>query len=105
MANTYNMVINSVDVRPTDNDLANVIYNVHWSYEGQDESGNAASIIGTQTIDEADVNDFVQFDSVTSDMVVAWISAKMDLDTLRDNIDSQIEEIVNPSSVNKYLNN
>jgi len=49
MANTYNWRINALDAKIHENDLDNVIYTVHWSFIGQDDSEEpvSASSIGT----------------------------------------------------------
>ena len=49
MANTYNWRINALDAKIHENNLDNVIYTVHWSFIGQDDSEEpvSASSIGT----------------------------------------------------------
>ena len=43
MANTYNWRINALDAKIHENDLDNVIYTVHWSFIGQDDSEEPVS--------------------------------------------------------------
>lgn len=105
MANTYSWSINSVDVRPTENSLSNVIYNVHWTYTGQDTNGNAASIYGSQSIAAPDSDSFIAFDDVTSANVITWLEAEVNLTEMKSSVDAQINEIVTPTTENRQLNN
>ena len=56
MANTYTWQINALDTNPTQGELADVVYNIHWGLtatsEETAEDGNpyTATSIGTQSV-------------------------------------------------------
>jgi hypothetical protein len=62
MANTYAWTINKLDVRPTQDSLSDVVYNIHWTYTATsdqlDKEGNAysTSLIGTSPVGEPDAS-------------------------------------------------
>ena len=95
--NTYYFRINAVDVHTQVGDLEKVVYNVHWSYFAEDEDGNQASMIGTQTVEEADADNFTAFDQLVQSDIIAWIEPSMDLAQMQSNLDAQIAEKVAPT--------
>ncbi len=57
--NTYYFKINAVDAHVSQDGLDNVIYNVHYSYWGETESGKTTSLIGVQSVAAPDAENFV----------------------------------------------
>ena len=112
MAITYTWNVSTVDTKTIDSN-DDVIYNVHWRLNAeddanQDDEGNniTAGVYGTQSLDTSDLSDFISFDSVTATNVESWVEAAMGADevqSLKDGLDSQIGELVTPSSVTKTL--
>ena len=65
-----------------------------------------ASVYGTQSLDTADISSFIAFDSVDAATVQGWIETVMgedEVQTLKDNLDANITEQINPASVTKNL--
>ena len=106
MANTYSWDCRTVDAYPTHTDEngvteSQVVYNVHYRVTGTDGT-NSATVIGTQTIETADLSSFTAFESVTHDTMVAWTKAAMGEERVSEieaSLDSQIAELAAPSSV------
>tara|TARA_R100001463_G_scaffold113786_1_gene168960 strand:- start:7922 stop:8257 length:336 start_codon:yes stop_codon:yes gene_type:complete len=104
MANTYNWTINKLDVRPTQDSLSDVVYNIHWTYtatsDQTDPDGNAytAEAIGTSVVGEPDPEDFTSFDDLTKSQVEEWLNADGSLANIGDHVDSMIEEQITPTS-------
>ena len=108
MANTYTWQINALDTNPTQGDLANVVYNIHWGLvaasDQTDANGNAytADSIGTQTIPAPTGEDFTAFEDLTQEIVEAWLEASdLDVEAIKAGLDSQIAEAITPTSVTK----
>ena len=108
MANTYSWNCRTVDTYPTHTDAndvteSDVVYNVHWRVTGTDESGeHSATVIGTQTIETADLSSFTAFADITHDDMIAWTKAAMgeeQVASIESSLDSQLEELATPSSV------
>jgi len=98
MANTYNWRINALDAKIHENDLDNVIYTVHWSFIGQDDSEEPvmASSIGTLGVQYNPEEPFIQYDDLTKEDVVGWLESELDVEAMKQNIDNQIELKKNP---------
>jgi len=104
MANTYNWTINKLDVRPTQDSLSDVVYNIHWTYtatsDQTDPDGNAytAEAIGTSVVGKPDPEDFTAFDDLTKSQVEEWLNADGSLANIADRVDSKIQKQITPTS-------
>ncbi len=66
--------------KPLDNELTNVVYQVHWRYTKTTVINGVtynAFNVGTTEIDAPDVNSFIAFENLTKTQVVAWIESKL----------------------------
>ena len=105
---TFEWNCRTVDVYPTDETYADVVYNVHWIITGtsdqldpQDNPYTATSI-GTQTLSTSDITDFIPFEDLTNEEVVAWTQGAMgeeQVTQIETNIDAQIENLITPTSL------
>ena len=105
---TFNWNCRTVDVYPTDETYADVVYNVHWIVTGisdqldpQDNPYTATSI-GTQTLSTSDITDFIPFEDLTNEEVVAWTQGAMgeeQVTQIEANIEAQIENLITPTSL------
>jgi hypothetical protein len=104
--NTYSWDCKTVDTYPSQDALADVVYNVHWRLNGTDESGeHSATVIGTQTV-EVDPDNFTAFADLTNEMVAGWVQAAMGeerVTELMSSVDSQIADKVAPKTVTKTI--
>jgi len=106
MANTYSWDCRTVDAYPTHTDEngvteSQVVYNVHYRVTGTDGT-NSSTVIGTQTLETADLSGFTAFDEVTHEDMIAWTKGAMGEERVSEieaSLDSQIAELAAPSSV------
>ena len=105
---TYNWNCKTVDCYPEQNNEADVVYNVHWIVTGTsdqlDPEGVAysATNIGTQTLDTSQITNFIPFEDLTNDEVVAWTKGAMgdeQVASIEASIQSQIDSLITPTSV------
>ena len=84
-----------------------VIYNVHWRVTKEDGDYSASSY-GTQPLNTEDIQNFIPFDEVTSEIVEGWVKDVMGeekVSEIENSLDQQIEKEKNPSSETITLNN
>ena len=73
MAISYEWDCKTIDVYTHEhNGYEQVIYNVHWRVTKEDDEFIGSSY-GTQSLNTEDIQDFVPFDEVTSEMVESWV--------------------------------
>ena len=110
MANTYSWDCRTVDTYPShtdDNSVteSDVVYNVHWRVTGTDGT-NESTVIGTQTIETADLSTFTAFDDISHDDMIAWTKSAMGEERVAEleaSLDSQLAELAAPTSVTKTI--
>jgi hypothetical protein len=113
MAITYAWDVKTVDTYPTKDSKSDVVYNVHWRLTATDDTNNdeegnllTATVYGSQGLDTSDLSSFTEFADLTVSDVQGWVEAALTADTVNDmkgSLDSTIEELVNPTSVQKTI--
>jgi hypothetical protein len=99
-----------VDAYVEKDNEADVVYNVHWIVTGVSDiedpnSPNTfyqATSIGTQTLDVSEITNFIPFDQVTNEEVVAWTQEAMgeeQVAAIEASIASQIESLIHPTTI------
>ncbi len=105
---TYNWNCKTVDCYPEQNNEADVVYNVHWIVTGTSDQLNpegkpySATNIGTQVLDTSGITNFIPFDQLTNDEVVAWTKSAMGdekVASIEASIQQRIDNLMTPSSV------
>ena len=97
--NTYKFHINAVDAHVSKDGLDNVIYNVHYSYTGEDANGNETIRIGVVNVQAPDADNFVAFDQLTQADVIAWIEPILPVEQMQEDLDNQLAELAAPTKV------
>ena len=105
---TYDWNCRTVDCYPEQNNEADVVYNVHFIVTGTSDQTDpqgmpwSATNIGTQTLDTSQITDFIPFDQLTNDEIVAWTKGAMGdegVAAVEKNIQDQIDNLIAPTSV------
>jgi hypothetical protein len=103
MANTYNWVVSSLHAKIENDGLENVIQTVHWRLQATDENENAVDVYGSCGLEAPEADSFISFDLLTKADVEGWLESKLDVDSLKARLDSQLEIITNPTHVDLQL--
>ena len=120
MAISYLWDVKQVDTYPSHTDSqdpanteSDVVYNVHWRLTGEDDANNDSDgnpqrgeVYGSIGLDVSDLSSFTSFADLAVADVQAWVEAAMGADQVqayKDDIDAQIAEKINPSSVSRVI--
>nr|AMQ66422.1 hypothetical protein [uncultured virus] len=98
---TYDWNCKTVDVHPQEDEQTDVVYNVHWIVTGTD-GDYSSNAIGTQIVPLSEGGAFIPFEDLTNEIVVEWTKEAMGEETVESieaGIASQIESLINPTSV------
>jgi hypothetical protein len=107
--NTYSWNCRTVDTYPTQGELTDVVYNVHWRLTGTDETGaHSATVIGTQnlTVEDIQPEGFISFEDLTHEQIIAWVEEAMGAERvteLKGSVDNQITDMITPKTVTKTI--
>ena len=113
MAISYEWDVKTVDTYPTKDSKSDVVYNVHWRLTATDDTNNdaagnslTATVYGSQGLDTSDLSSFTEFADLTASDVQGWVETALTADTvndMKDSLDSTIEKLVTPTSVQKTI--
>tara|TARA_R110000744_G_C19188177_1_gene543553 strand:- start:115 stop:441 length:327 start_codon:yes stop_codon:yes gene_type:complete len=103
----YNWDCKTVDVKPTEGDLTNVVYNVHWKLNAS-EGDVTKTAIGTESVslNEEEDASFVSFEDLTNEVVSGWVQAALgeeEVASLKASLAAQIDEENTPTSVTMVI--
>jgi len=102
---TYNWNCKTVDAYVETGGNDDVVYNVHWIVTGTTTEGDeeySSTNIGTQALNIDDITNFIPFDELTNDEVVAWTQGAMGAEqvaAIETSISNAIDLEINPVSI------
>ena len=100
MAITYKWSINQMNAHIEAEGEQNVIFTVHWTYQGVEESGGQqyqASQIGAQSFTYVAGEPFVPYADI------GWLEGALDVDAMKTSIDAQIQKQITPVNEDLYF--
>ena len=94
-----NWTISQLDCKVSEDNLSDVVYNVHWRCSAT-EDGYSASVYATCSLPSPDPTNFTPYASLTQEQVLGWIWANgVDKDATEAAVLQQIEMQKNPPVV------
>lgn len=99
MANTYSWIINSMEVIPSLDGLTNIVNIINWSYNGVSPTNIQGSISGNSVMPLPSSENFTPYNDLTQEMVISWLESTLDISSLQIRLDTQINLIENPPTV------
>lgn len=103
---TYSWTISQLDTAPQEGKLHDVVKVIHWRYEATEEVGDknyTAEVYSTYSCPTPSDKDFTAYPDLTEADVVSWLEQGLDVSSLQDNLNAQIENQKNPPIVNLGL--
>ena len=108
MAITYKWTINQMNAHIQAEGEDNVIYTVHWTYSGTEESGGQnllASSIGAQSFTYVAGEPFVPYEDTEAfeNVVIGWLEGALDVPSMAASIEAQIAKQITPVNEDLYF--
>jgi len=108
MAITYKWGINQMNAHIQAEGEDNVIYTVHWTYSGSEESGGKTysnSMIGTQNFTYVKGDPFVPYADTEAfeNVVIGWLEAALDVASMAKSIEENIKLQITPVNEDLYF--
>ena len=104
---SYQWKVAALDYAVSQDGLANVVTNVHWTCSKEDENGNSGYAYGSHGLPAPDPSNFVAWDNLDEFTVLSWMTADMvaqtaegeesEVDRVQASVDAQIAEKANPT--------
>ena len=108
MAITYKWSINQMNAHIQAEGEDNVIYTVHWTYSGSEESGGKTysnSMIGAQSFTYVKGDPFVPYEDTEAfeKVVIGWLEAALDVAAMAKSIEDNIKLQITPVNEDLYF--
>ena len=108
MAITYKWNINQMNAHIQAEGEDNVIFTVHWTYQGVEESGGQqyqASQIGAQSFTYVAGEPFTPYEDTEAfeNVVIGWLEDALDVPSMAANIEAQIQKQITPVNEDLYF--
>ena len=108
MAITYKWSINQMNAHIESDGEQNVIFTVHWTYSGSEESGGKnyqASSIGAQSFTYVAGEPFVPYADTEAfeAIVIGWLEGALDVPAMAASIAAQIQKEITPINEDLYF--
>ena len=108
MAITYKWTINQMNAHIQAEGEDNVIFTVHWTYSGSEESGGetySASSIGAQGFTYVAGEPFVPYANTEAfeNVVIGWLEDALDVPAMAASIEAQIQKEITPVNEDLYF--
>ena len=108
MAITYKWSINQMNAHIEAEGEQNVIFTVHWTYSGSEESEGQeyqASQIGAQSFTYVKGEPFVPYANTEAfeNVVIGWLEGVLDVPAMAADIDAQIQKEITPINEDLYF--
>ena len=108
MAITYKWTINQMNAHIQAEGEDNVIFTVHWTYEGSEESGGQtyrASQMGAQSFTYVAGEPFVPYADTEAfeAVVIGWLEGALNVPAMAANIEAQIAKQITPVNEDLYF--
>lgn len=94
----YNWIISALDCKTKEDNLTDVVYNVHYRYEATKKE-ITVDTYGSVSVDRPSEEDFIPFNELTKEIIVGWLEQILDVAELQSNLEKQIYLIENPIDV------
>ena len=100
MANNYHWEIETMDVIPNSNGLTYVVDRINWKYHSTDPVTNNTAHVGWSIkLNEVDGSEFIEYSSLTKNIVEGWLESILDVNDLKSMVDEKIVLKNNPPTI------
>ena len=99
MTTEYTWVVSQMDTAPSLDGLTDVVVTVHWRRNAvavEGETTYFADVYGSMACATPSETDFTAYPDLTFEQVCSWLDAGNDVPALDANLDTQIENQINP---------
>tara|TARA_R100001460_G_scaffold6371_2_gene16770 strand:+ start:1724 stop:2065 length:342 start_codon:yes stop_codon:yes gene_type:complete len=105
---TYKWTINQMNAHIESEGQTNVIFNVHWTYTGSEESGGKTytdDVIGSEQFTYKAGDTFVPYANTEAfeNVVIGWLEAALDVDKMKAGIEANIQKQITPVNEDLYF--
>jgi len=102
MATVYNWVVSQMNEKPQDGSLIDVVTTIYWRREATlyfEKNTYFADTYGIYACPTPSQTDYTAYPDLTFEQVCSWLESGLDVTSLNAQLDSKIEQQINPPAV------
>lgn len=95
----YKWIINEINCVPKEGNLKNIVLNIFYVRTASENIENKlifASISGIMSCSTPNETNFTPYENLTYEQICGWLESGLNVSEIDSNLDSQIENIINP---------
>jgi hypothetical protein len=99
MTTEYNWLVSSMDTKPQEGELNDVVSTIHWRRQATAVDGEntySADTYGSMACATPSETDFTAYADLTFEQVSAWLEDGLDVAALDAGLDAKIQLAINP---------
>ena len=99
---TYNWIISSMQTKPKEDSLTDVVIIVDWRRSATttvNDQEYYTDVYGAMTCSQPSSSDFTPYDQLTYEQVCGWLDACLPVTEIDANLDVALENLINPPVV------
>jgi len=86
----YKFIITALNVQAKKDDVENVVVSVNYIYQSVNDS--SVNILGCETFETFDKNNFIEYSDLTENDVISWLEKSIDMVELQKKVDIQLSK-------------
>jgi hypothetical protein len=94
----YNWIISAMECIKNEGDLQDVVITIHWRYQATKDEFTADTY-GAVSMPLPTGEDFTPYEELTKEQVCGWLEATLDVPTMEENLEKQLDLLINPTNV------
>lgn len=94
----FKWIISAMECIKKDGDLQDVVITIHWRYAAE-KDGVSTDMYGATAIPLPTGEEFTPYEELTKEQVVGWLEATLDVESMKQNLESQLDLLINPTNV------
>lgn len=100
MATVYTWNVNVMDVVPSKDGFSDVVKVIYWRLFANNGT-HTAETYSSVSLDAPNAEHFIAFENLTEEKVIEWVESKLDVESIKTILDTQLEQFANPPIVTK----
>lgn len=92
---TYYWIIVQLDCKPELEGMQDYVVAVHWRY-GIEQGEYKTDTYGVQSFQVTEGSTFIPYEELTEEIVIGWLTDSLDVETMQNNLQIALNDLINP---------
>lgn len=94
----FKWIISAMECIKNEGDLTEVVITIHWRYQATKDEFTTDTY-GAVSMPLPTGEEFTPYEELTKEQVCGWLEAALDVPTMEENLEKQLDLLINPVNV------